>query len=121
VKTITPKAPVSTAGGFYRSLETSRASVRASVEKPADAFRAASHVGCPVPSSSSAVSGHSDVMNNIVFEVARMPLTPKDLKDLGVSIVGHRRALRNAIADLRSNNTAERAPLLQAAPAAAMA
>ena len=37
-------------------------------------------------------------------------LTAEDLKDLGVSVVGHRRALLNAIADLRSDRNATEAP-----------
>jgi class 3 adenylate cyclase len=37
-------------------------------------------------------------------------LTAEDLKDLGVSIVGHRRALLNAIADLSSGTHATQAP-----------
>jgi hypothetical protein len=35
-------------------------------------------------------------------------LTAKDLKDLGVGIVGHRRMLLNAIAGLRSETDARR-------------
>ena len=37
-------------------------------------------------------------------------LTAEDLKDLGVSIVGHRRVLLDAITDLRSGTKAEQAP-----------
>jgi SAM domain (Sterile alpha motif) len=43
---------------------------------------------------------------NAITEKLLPSLTAEDLKDLGVSIVGHRRALLNAIADLRpSTNT----------------
>jgi hypothetical protein len=41
--------------------------------------------------------------DNAITEKLLPSLTAEDLKDLGVSIVGHRRALLNAIADLRSN------------------
>jgi class 3 adenylate cyclase len=42
-------------------------------------------------------------------------LTPEDLKDLGVSIVGHRRKLLDAIAALRTANNPEAAPVTQSA------
>ena len=48
---------------------------------------------------------------NAITEKLLPSLTAEDLKDLGVSVVGHRRALLNAIADLRSAKEAERAPL----------
>jgi len=44
---------------------------------------------------------------NAVTEKLLPSLTAEDLKDLGVCIVGHRRALLNAIADLRSNSNFE--------------
>jgi hypothetical protein len=47
---------------------------------------------------------------NAVTEKLLPSLTAEDLKDLGVSIVGHRRALLNAIADLRSGTYATQAP-----------
>ena len=40
---------------------------------------------------------------NAITEKLLPSLTAEDLKDLGVSVVGHRRALLNAIADLRSD------------------
>jgi class 3 adenylate cyclase len=52
---------------------------------------------------------------NAITEKLLPSLTAEDLKDLGVSIVGHRRALLNAIADLRS---AEPAPSPASATAA---
>jgi predicted ATPase/class 3 adenylate cyclase len=52
---------------------------------------------------------------NAITERLLPSLTAEDLKDLGVSIVGHRRALLNAIADLRSNTNTEVAE--SAAPA----
>jgi class 3 adenylate cyclase len=39
---------------------------------------------------------------NAITEKLLASLTAEDLKDLGISVVGHRRALLNAIADLRS-------------------
>jgi class 3 adenylate cyclase len=54
---------------------------------------------------------------NAITEKLLPGLTAEDLKDLGVSIVGHRRALLNAIADLRAKTNIELAP--SAAPAAA--
>ena len=47
---------------------------------------------------------------NAITEKLLPSLTAEDLKDLGVSIVGHRRALLNAIADLRSDANVEPAP-----------
>src|SRR5262249_2889951 len=46
---------------------------------------------------------------NAITEKLLPSLTAEDLKDLGVSIVGHRRALLNAIADIRSTLDAEQA------------
>ena len=48
--------------------------------------------------------------NNAITEKLLPSLTAEDLKDLGVSVVGHRRALLNAIADLRSDRNAPEAP-----------
>src|SRR5215470_3964108 len=45
--------------------------------------------------------------DNAITEKLLPSLTAEDLKDLGVSVVGHRRALLNAIADLRSANDAQ--------------
>jgi hypothetical protein len=39
--------------------------------------------------------------DNAITEKLLPSLTAEDLNDLGVSVVGHRRALLNAIADLR--------------------
>ena len=47
---------------------------------------------------------------NAITEKLLPSLTAEDLKDLGVSVVGHRRALLNAIADLRSDRNATEAP-----------
>jgi len=47
---------------------------------------------------------------NAITERLLPSLTAEDLKDLGVFVVGHPRALLNAIADLRSPKAAE-APL----------
>ena len=58
---------------------------------------------------------------NAITEKLLPSLTAEDLKDLGVSIVGHRRALLNAIADLGSNTKAELAPSAATATAAAPA
>jgi SAM domain (Sterile alpha motif) len=44
---------------------------------------------------------------NAISEKLLPTLTAEDLKDLGVSVVGHRRTLLNAIADLRSSTNAE--------------
>ena len=55
---------------------------------------------------------------NAITEKLLPSLTAEDLKDLGVSIVGHRRALLNAIADLRSDTSTERAPSAAHATAA---
>ena len=55
---------------------------------------------------------------NAITEKLLPSLTAEDLKDLGVSVVGHRRALLNAIADLRSNTNAEPAPSPASATAA---
>jgi class 3 adenylate cyclase len=44
---------------------------------------------------------------NAISEKVLPKLTAEDLKDLGVSIVGHRRVLLDAIADLRSDTNAE--------------
>ena len=46
--------------------------------------------------------------DNAITEKLLPSLTAEDLKDLGVSVVGHRRALLNAIADLRSDRNAHR-------------
>jgi hypothetical protein len=48
--------------------------------------------------------------DNAITEKLLPSLTAGDLKDLGVTIIGHRRALLNAIADLRSNTNTELAP-----------
>ena len=42
---------------------------------------------------------------NEIHEKVLPNLTPEDLKDLGVSIVGHRRKLLDAIAALRTANS----------------
>ena len=55
---------------------------------------------------------------NAITEKLLPTLTAEDLKDLGVLAVGHRRALLNAIADLRSNTNAELAPSSASASAA---
>ena len=47
---------------------------------------------------------------NAITEKLLPSLTAEDLKDLGVSIVGHRRALLNAIADLSSGTHATQPP-----------
>jgi hypothetical protein len=47
---------------------------------------------------------------NAITEKLLPSLTAVDLKDLGVSIVGHRRALLNAVADLSSGTHALQAP-----------
>src|SRR6516165_173924 len=47
---------------------------------------------------------------NAITEKVLPRLTAEDLKDLGVSIVGHRRVLLDAIADLRSGTNTEAAP-----------
>jgi SAM domain (Sterile alpha motif)/Adenylate and Guanylate cyclase catalytic domain len=44
---------------------------------------------------------------NAITEKLLPSLTAEDLKDLGVAVVGHRRALLNGIADLRSNTNPE--------------
>jgi class 3 adenylate cyclase len=46
---------------------------------------------------------------NAITEKLLPSLAAEDLKDLGVSVVGHRRALLNAIADLRSDRNATEA------------
>jgi hypothetical protein len=48
--------------------------------------------------------------DNVITENLLPSLTAEDLRDLGVSVVGHRRALLNAIADLRSAKDADQAP-----------
>jgi class 3 adenylate cyclase len=48
--------------------------------------------------------------DNAITEKLLPSLTAEDLKDLGVSVVGHRRALLNAIADLRSDRNVTEAP-----------
>jgi hypothetical protein len=53
---------------------------------------------------------------NEITEKVLPKLTAEDLKDLGVSIVGHRRTLLDAIAALRSHPEKE-APTLASAPA----
>jgi hypothetical protein len=55
---------------------------------------------------------------NAITEKLLPTLTAEDLKDLGVSIVGHRRELLNAIADLRSNTNTEVAASVTPATAA---
>ena len=47
---------------------------------------------------------------NAINEKVLPRLTAEDLKDLGVTIVGHRRVLLDAIADLRSAKDSEQAP-----------
>jgi hypothetical protein len=47
---------------------------------------------------------------NAVDETVLPKLTAEDLKDLGITAVGHRRKLLEAIAELRSVNQAEREP-----------
>ena len=54
--------------------------------------------------------GEAAFRENAITEKLLPSLTAGDLKDLGVSIVGHRRALLNAIADMRSDTKAEPAP-----------
>ena len=58
---------------------------------------------------------------NAITESLLPSLTAEDLKDLGVSIVGHRRVLLNAITDLRSETKAEPAPSEPPAPIATSA
>jgi class 3 adenylate cyclase len=58
---------------------------------------------------------------NAITEKLLPSLTAEDLKDLGVSIVGHRRALLNAIADLRPSTNTITAPSSAFATAAAPA
>ena len=53
---------------------------------------------------------------NEIDERVLPSLTAEDLKDLGVSIVGHRRKLLNAIAVLRTDASASRAPSANTAP-----
>ena len=48
--------------------------------------------------------------DNEITEKLLPSLTSEDLRDLGVSVVGHRRALLNAIADLRSAKDADQVP-----------
>ena len=48
--------------------------------------------------------------DNAITEKVLPKLTAEDLKDLGVSIVGHRRVLLDAITDLRVEAKAEPAP-----------
>jgi class 3 adenylate cyclase len=48
--------------------------------------------------------------DNAITEKLLPSLTAEDLKDLGVSVVGHRRALLNAIADLRSDTSTTEPP-----------
>jgi hypothetical protein len=55
--------------------------------------------------------------DNAISEKVLPGLTAEDLKDLGVSIVGHRRVLLDAIADLRSETKAE--PVASEPPALA--
>ena len=59
--------------------------------------------------------------DNAITEKLLPSLTAEDLKDLGVSIVGHRRVLLNAITDLRSETKAEPASSEPAAPIATSA
>jgi class 3 adenylate cyclase len=58
---------------------------------------------------------------NAITEKLLPSLTAEDLKDLGVSIVGHRRALLNAVADLHSSTNTETTPSSASATAAAPA
>ena len=53
---------------------------------------------------------------NEIDETVLPNLTAEDLKDLGISIVGHRRTLLDAIAALRAH-AENKAPTLAAAPA----
>jgi SAM domain (Sterile alpha motif) len=48
--------------------------------------------------------------DNAITEKLLSSLTAEDLKDLGVSVVGHRLTLLNAIADLRPGRNATEAP-----------
>src|ERR1700726_217360 len=48
---------------------------------------------------------------NLIDDTVLSSLTVEDLKDLGVGIVGHRRKLLDAIADLRVNASAIQTPL----------
>jgi hypothetical protein len=59
--------------------------------------------------------------DNAITEKLLPSLTAEDLKDLGVSIVGHRRVLLNAITDLRSEAKAEPASSEPPAPIATSA
>ena len=59
--------------------------------------------------------------DNAISEKVLPKLTAEDLKDLGVSIVGHRRVLLDAIADLGSETKAETAPSEPPAPITAPA
>ncbi len=53
---------------------------------------------------------------NEIDETVLPNLTAEDLKDLGVSIVGHRRKILDAVAALR-NDASTQIPLVAAAPA----
>jgi class 3 adenylate cyclase len=53
--------------------------------------------------------------DNEITEKVLPRLTAEDLKDLGVSVVGHRRVLLDAIADLRSDASVH-TPAVAAAP-----
>ena len=48
--------------------------------------------------------------DNAITEKLLPSLTAEDLKDLGISVVGHRRALLNAIADIRSDRNDTETP-----------
>ena len=58
---------------------------------------------------------------NAIDEKVLPKLTPEDLRDLGVTIVGHRRVLLDAIADLRSGTNAVRPALAAIEPVTAPA
>jgi hypothetical protein len=54
---------------------------------------------------------------NEIDETILLKLTPEDLKDLGVSIVGHRRKLLDAIAALRTDERGKPSSVSRAAKA----
>jgi hypothetical protein len=58
---------------------------------------------------------------NAINEKVLPRLTAEDLKDLGVTIVGHRRVLLDAIADLRSSPNIEASPSSASSTAASAA
>jgi hypothetical protein len=57
---------------------------------------------------------------NAITEKVLPRLTAEDLKDLGVTIVGHRRILLDAISDLRSGANAQPVHAETSAPLAAL-